>query len=173
MERWLRLKGGDERFRRFPCPRIWRRHRRLLVLLFIALCVPTFRREIRGTVLFRWFRGEHSTSSRVAQFGEGVGARSKPDSNRAGVPYPPSAVAFLGLKEECVLQVYAAGEDRRFSLIRSYPILAASGALGPKLREGAGSGRHLWRRIAQSEQPLSPFAARKLSKLLRSSESGG
>jgi murein L,D-transpeptidase YafK len=35
-----------------------------------------------------------------------------------------------------VLQVYAAGEDEAFHFVCAYPVLAASGILGPKLREG-------------------------------------
>ena len=45
-------------------------------------------------------------------------------------------MTLIGLKQERELQLYAAGPDGRYKLIRSYPILAASGTLGPKLREG-------------------------------------
>ena len=54
---------------------------------------------------------------------------------RAGVRYPPAEVALLGLKAEKSLEVWAAdGGPWRF--ITSYPIRAASGRAGPKLREG-------------------------------------
>ena len=114
----------------------WRRHFRLAILLLIAGSLIAFRREVRGTALFRWFRGAHSVESRIAQLQDAVAARLQSDFKRVGVPYPPAAVAFVGLKEERVLQVYAAGSGGRFFLVRTYPILAASGRLGPKLREG-------------------------------------
>lgn len=42
---------------------------------------------------------------------------------------------MVGLKQEEQLQVYAAG---RMRFVRAYPIQAASGEAGPKLREGDG-----------------------------------
>ena len=54
---------------------------------------------------------------------------------RAGVRYPPKKIALLAYKHSRKLNLWAKGKgDWRF--IRSYPILAASGHLGPKLREG-------------------------------------
>jgi murein L,D-transpeptidase YafK len=55
--------------------------------------------------------------------------------SRAGVPYPPVKAAFLGLKAERRLEVWARHQDE-WRFIRSYPIKAASGRAGPKLREG-------------------------------------
>jgi len=52
------------------------------------------------------------------------------------VIYPPHRVVFIGLKQEKLLQVYAADANGVFHLIRSFPVLAASGEPGPKLREG-------------------------------------
>ncbi len=73
---------------------------------------------------------------RVKEFGESVRARLEPFFRAAGVTYPPSRLTFIGLKQERLLQVYAAEGDRAFHFIRAYPVLAASGGLGPKLREG-------------------------------------
>ena len=64
----------------------------------------------------------------------------KPDLHRFSLlrkfHTPPSKVTLIGLKEERELQLYAAGTNGQYRLIQSYPILAASGKLGPKLREG-------------------------------------
>jgi murein L,D-transpeptidase YafK len=58
-----------------------------------------------------------------------------PYFSKSGVTYPPQKLVMVGLKKERTLLVYASsGSDLRF--IRSYPILGASGKLGPKLREG-------------------------------------
>ena len=79
---------------------------------------------------------EKTTDDRVAQFGDAVKTRLAPLFVAAKVPYPPSKVTLIGLKEERELQLYAAGTNGQYRLIQSYPILAASGTLGPKLREG-------------------------------------
>lgn len=52
-----------------------------------------------------------------------------------GVPYPPTAVTLIAFKAEARLELWAgtAGES---TFVRSYLIRAASGQLGPKLRQG-------------------------------------
>src|SRR5687767_309615 len=52
-----------------------------------------------------------------------------------GVAYPPPALTLVGYKHERVLEVWARRGDG-WALYRSYPVLAASGGPGPKLREG-------------------------------------
>jgi hypothetical protein len=79
---------------------------------------------------------EKSVDERIAQYGGSVQERLAPLFAAAGLPYPPSKVTLIGLKEERELQLYAAGTNGQYRLIQSYPILAASGKLGPKLREG-------------------------------------
>ena len=56
---------------------------------------------------------------------------------RAGSPYPPRRLRLVGLKEEKTLEVWAPGGGRWIRL-KAYPVLAASGGPGPKLREGDG-----------------------------------
>jgi hypothetical protein len=73
---------------------------------------------------------------RVAQYGAVARARLRPSFDAAGVPYPPARFLLLGLKQERELQLYAAGPDQLLRFVRAYPILGASGVLGPKLREG-------------------------------------
>src|SRR5262249_22886762 len=48
----------------------------------------------------------------------------------------PHGLVLVGLKEERQLEVYASSSAGPYQFIRSYPILAASGTLGPKLKEG-------------------------------------
>jgi hypothetical protein len=78
----------------------------------------------------------NSVDDRVKEFGAVVKERLAPYFKAAGVPYPPSSLTFIGLKQERVLQVYAAGRDGKYRFIREYPILAASGNAGPKLCQG-------------------------------------
>ena len=77
-----------------------------------------------------------TVEERVVEFGSVVRERFEPKFRAAGVPYPPNRLALIGLKQERVLEVYASGADDEFKFICSYPVLAASGVLGPKLREG-------------------------------------
>jgi hypothetical protein len=78
----------------------------------------------------------YTIGDRVKQYGEAAAARWRPHFTKSRVSYPPDRVALLGLKQEKTLQVYAAGNDGALCFVRSYPIHAASGSLGPKLKEG-------------------------------------
>jgi hypothetical protein len=80
--------------------------------------------------------GRKTVGDRLEQYGETVRARLLPYFEKARISYPPDGLVFVGIKEEKKLEIWACGDDRNFRLIRSYPILGASGRLGPKLREG-------------------------------------
>ena len=57
----------------------------------------------------------------------------------AGVPYPARAVHLQAFKREGQLELWARPADQApFRLVHTYPILRASGRLGPKRREGDG-----------------------------------
>ncbi len=75
-------------------------------------------------------------ADRVVQYGPAARARLLPFFAAARVPYPPARFLLLGLKRERELQLYAAGPTQDLVFIRSFPVLGASGGLGPKLREG-------------------------------------
>ncbi|HSH37500.1 MAG TPA: L,D-transpeptidase family protein [Chthoniobacterales bacterium] len=77
-----------------------------------------------------------TVEDRLAEFGDVVRARLLPRFEAAGVSYPPRQLTLIGIKDERVLDVYAAGADGVFRFVWSYPVLGASGVLGPKLREG-------------------------------------
>jgi len=78
-------------------------------------------------------RGRKTVADRVAQYGPAVRERLAPDFERLGVAYPPERMVLVGLKQERQLEVWVSDPPR---LLKSYPILGASGVLGPKLREG-------------------------------------
>lgn len=78
---------------------------------------------------------EETISSRLKAFGPKVKARLRPAFDAAGVAYPPARVVLAAFKDEKRLELYAAGEGGALRLIRSYSVQAASGKLGPKLRE--------------------------------------
>lgn len=80
--------------------------------------------------------GSYTVEDRLAQIGDAARSRLRPLFSRAGLEYPPSSVVLIGFKEEKILDLLAAGPDGDFVLVKSYPVLAASGGSGPKLREG-------------------------------------
>ena len=75
-------------------------------------------------------------AERVEQYGRAARTRLAPHFEKKKVAYPPRELIFVGLKEEKKLEIFAKSGTNDFKLIRTYPILAASGVAGPKLREG-------------------------------------
>ncbi len=73
---------------------------------------------------------------RLAEFGTVARERLEPHFAAAGVSYPPRQIVLIGLKEERLLELHAAGADGVFHFVREYPVRAASGSAGPKLRRG-------------------------------------
>jgi murein L,D-transpeptidase YafK len=71
-----------------------------------------------------------------SRYGARVEMELEPLFVKAGVNYPPSSLVLLGLKEERILEVWAYDKMGKPRKVVQYPILAASGNAGPKLREG-------------------------------------
>jgi hypothetical protein len=61
--------------------------------------------------------------------------RLKPFFEAAKAAYPPSKITLLAIKDEKKLELWTEEAGETF-FIRAYPIKAASGVTGPKLREG-------------------------------------
>jgi len=81
-------------------------------------------------------RATATVEERVAQYGEQVQKRLAPLLEAKSLVYPISKMMLIGLKDEKILELHLAGKDGVYHLIKRYPILAASGKAGPKLREG-------------------------------------
>ncbi|HWL52781.1 MAG TPA: L,D-transpeptidase family protein [Chthoniobacteraceae bacterium] len=112
---------------RFPRP----------VLVFSALLLLS----LLGSWLVRFFEPSppeqrETIASRLKALGPKAEARLRPAFEEAGVAWPPARVVLAAFKEEKRLELYAAQKGGALRHIRSYPILAASGRPGPKLREG-------------------------------------
>jgi murein L,D-transpeptidase YafK len=103
----------------------------VLVTGFIILCTN---RALRQYLIVR-LRGEKTVGDVIREKESTVRERLRPYLERAGCSYPLRRITFLAFKQEKMLELWAeeAGAQR---FIRSYPILAASGHAGPKLREG-------------------------------------
>lgn len=78
---------------------------------------------------------ERTVDDVMARYAPAAEQRLRPYFDAAGVPYPPTALALLGFKEEKRLEVWGPHAGR-WVFLRAYPMLAASGVAGPKLREG-------------------------------------
>lgn len=67
------------------------------------------------------------------------GLRTEPELKKyfqkAHVSYPPKDIALLAFKKEKHLELWAKDTQSHWHYIRTYPLTASSGRLGPKLRE--------------------------------------
>lgn len=67
------------------------------------------------------------------------GLRTEPELKKffqkANVSYPPKDIAILAFKKEKQLELWAKDLQNHWHYIRTYPLTASSGRLGPKLRE--------------------------------------
>ena len=81
--------------------------------------------------------GTRTVADVVARYGPDARKRMAPHFARAGVTYPPKQIALLVFKRENRLAVWArSGTSTPWRFVRHYPVLAASGHAGPKLRQG-------------------------------------
>jgi murein L,D-transpeptidase YafK len=95
----------------------------------------------RGSVIVNYLRvklgGGYTTGERLEMYGADVESRLQPAFAAASLPYPPGEIAFVAIKQNRELQLYARpSSDTVWRHVRTYPVLAQSGHLGPKLREG-------------------------------------
>jgi L,D-transpeptidase-like protein len=119
------------------------RQRRLVILAIVVLAGCAWmlaRARCAGAVKTKVESAKpppKTVEERVAEFGPAVDARLAPVFRGKGVGYPPKRIALLGFKSEKTLEIYAADDAAgEMKFIRAYPVLAASGTTGPKLREG-------------------------------------
>ena len=102
-----------------------------IVLLAAAVVSPAIRARVRKVL-----RPKQEVAARVDELGPAARARLQAGFGRAGVEYPPRRVTLVAFKRERRMEVYAAGAVGVERRVLEYPILAASGHAGPKLREG-------------------------------------
>lgn len=84
---------------------------------------------------YQTLTGKRSTQQVIERYGIASLHRLEPFFAEAKAPYPPSRITLLAIKDEKKLELWTEENDQRF-FIRAYPIKAASGTTGPKLREG-------------------------------------
>lgn len=118
--------------------RVWRMTFAAIATAIVLLGAVAFHRGYgRGTwhPYYRSVSGPRTVQTALAE----VGPRHRPTlegkARELGIAYPPPSLTLVGLKEERKLEVWARGTTG-WVLYRGYPVLAASGGPGPKLREG-------------------------------------
>jgi murein L,D-transpeptidase YafK len=103
--------------------------RKSLVVLLAAVVVAA-----GSYALYIHFRAL-TVADAVRIYGAGARMRLAPYFRRAPVAYPPKRIALLAFKKERRVALWAS-DGKSWHFIRGYPILAASGNAGPKLRQG-------------------------------------
>jgi murein L,D-transpeptidase YafK len=98
-----------------------------LVLAAVAVAAGSY-------ALYMHFRAL-TMSDALRMYGAGARMRLAPYFRRAAIAYPPKRIALLAFKRERRVALWAS-DGKAWHFIRDYPILAASGKAGPKLREG-------------------------------------
>jgi murein L,D-transpeptidase YafK len=104
-----------------------------ILLIILALILPkigVFRMVVNK------LQGEKTVEDRLEQYGPAARSRLTRYFRAHKLKYPPKRVIFLVLKKEKLLQLYANTTKGRFVHIKDFPVAAASGELGPKLKEG-------------------------------------
>jgi murein L,D-transpeptidase YafK len=116
-----------------------RKKSRLLVGIAIVIALAGLLASLRIRSIIDYIqiraRGEKTVSDVIREKERTVKERLKPFMDEAGMSYPLKKISFLAFKHEKILELWGEMEGRQH-YIRSYPILAASGNAGPKLREG-------------------------------------
>ena len=110
----------------------------VLVVGFLLALSPFAKMAAKRALHYAYHSSQkqYTVAQRLEQYGEPARKRWAPAFEAAAVAYPPRSIVLVGFKQEKRLDVIAGPEGGPLRFIRSYPILAASGGPGPKLREG-------------------------------------
>lgn len=78
----------------------------------------------------------YTLDERLGEFSPAANKRLAEKFIAAEAVWPPAEIAFVAIKDEKVLELFARPSGSEWKFIHRYPVLAASGASGPKLRQG-------------------------------------
>jgi len=110
--------------------------RRLIYGSLFCLIAITLTYFLVDPPFMQKLRGKATVSDRLAQFGQAAQQRWTPFFEKKQLAYPPAKLLLVGLKQEELLEVYAADSRGKWQLLRTMPVQKSSGKIGPKLREG-------------------------------------
>ena len=77
-----------------------------------------------------------SLAKRLAEISPAASKRLLKKFNDAEAAWPPSEIALVAIKDERLIELFARPEGGDWQFVHRYPVLAASGGPGPKLRQG-------------------------------------
>lgn len=80
--------------------------------------------------------GRKTVAGVINHIGQSNREHWQADFSAVNMVYPPKRLTLLAIKSSNTLEVWAENTDSRPVLVKTFPILAASGKPGPKLREG-------------------------------------
>ena len=104
----------------------------VVVLLALVASYPLLKRAVISAM--HHAQSKRTVEDRTREFAPAVRDRLRGDFDRVGVAFPPPRIVLAAFKKEQTLEVWV-GQEGAMKLLRAYPIRAASGLLGPKLRE--------------------------------------
>lgn len=108
----------------------------LLVLALLGTGISAYRPDLlRYAINPLRALSPRSVADVLETYGPAAEARLKPHFERADVAYPPPRITLVAYKREKRLELWVPRGDT-WAHIHDYPIRAASGGPGPKLREG-------------------------------------
>ncbi len=96
----------------------------------------TTQAEARQSYKSRLRARSYSLAKRLAEISPGASPRIAKKFEAAEAAWPPSEIALVAVKDEKILELFGRPEGGEWKFIHRYPVLAASGRAGPKLRQG-------------------------------------
>src|SRR5262245_11924052 len=113
----------------------------LLINLSIISGIVGFTHHETGYQYFTWLRDsvfphEYTIAERQAETREAFVSGLKPYLEQLGIDDNPAIVKLVAFKDAKVLHLFAGNSEDNIKYVKAYPIVAASGELGPKLQEG-------------------------------------
>jgi hypothetical protein len=92
--------------------------------------------EQRQTSKPRMMTRSPALTRRLAEISPGASKRLAERFDAVGATWTPADIALVAIKDEKALELFARPDGGEWKFIHRYPVLAASGRSGPKLRQG-------------------------------------
>ena len=108
-----------------------------LLFLILSACIVAFWVNGRGYwhPIYTKTMGSRTVADVIDLYGDSSRASMKPYFESVEITYPPKKLAFLALKDQDKLELWAS-DNSAWKKVKEYDIAAASGGPGPKLQEG-------------------------------------
>jgi len=106
-----------------------------LTIVIFTLITYQYGRSLWHPLVIKIY-GKKSVSDVIETYGAQTEMELTPLFEQNGINYPPNNIALIAFKDSKKLELWASNDETNYSHITTYDIKAASGNLGPKLREG-------------------------------------